>query len=109
MILYANFNLKDLSFHSFSIHHFYYVSVHLTCPDTYDAVGDGCYYESNSRVQISSDCVEECGEDRPAEIHSTGQLDALKDYVESGSTARLYMGKLTVKDLSSKLFIQAFI
>ena len=86
-----------MSFPLHSLHHFYSVSVHLTCPDTYDAVGDGCYYQSDDPVQTSSDCVEECGDAHPAEVHSTGQLDALKDYVKNGPNSKLFMGKLSVK------------
>ena len=60
------------------------IPVHLTCPDTFEVVGDGCYAQAGEGVNQSADCVVECGADaQPAEVHSTEQLDALKAYVIS--------------------------
>ena len=73
------------------------IPVHLTCPDTFEAVGDGCYAQAGENVNQSADCVVECGNDaQPAEIHSTEQLDALKAYVEGDDANYFLLGNNTI-------------
>ena len=69
------------------------ISVHLICPATFEAVGDGCYAQAGEDVNLSADCVSECGDDaQPAEVHTTDQLDALKAYVLGHDAVYFVMG-----------------
>ena len=73
------------------------IPAHLTCPATFEAVGDGCYAQAGVNVTQSADCVVECGDDaQPAEVHSTEQLDALKAYVLSDEAIYFVMGNNTI-------------
>ena len=73
------------------------IPVHLTCPTTFEAVGDGCYAQAGQGVNQSADCVAECGDDaQPAEVHSTEQLDALKAYVNGDDANHFVMGNNTI-------------
>ena len=65
----------------------------LTCPATFEAIGDGCYAQAGEDVTHSADCVVECGDDaQPAEVHSLEQLDALRAYVISDEDDYFIMG-----------------
>ena len=85
-----------ITFNDFQLSHIT-IPVHLTCPATFEAVGDGCYIQAGENVTQSADCIVECGDDaQPAEVHSTEQLDALKAYVNSDEVDYFVMGNNTV-------------
>ena len=76
------------------------IPVHLTCPATFEAIGDGCYAQAGEDVTRSADCVVECGDDaQPVEVHSTDQHDALKAYVLSDEADYFVMGNNTISFL----------
>ena len=59
-----------------------------TCPENFDEVGDVCLRLSSNQVTTSQDCIAECGDDMPAEIHSVAERDNAIAYANP-----VYLGK----------------